>query len=654
VPAIHPRRPSARLIDRPLEAVLGNVGQKAALAKRPRLLTIEPASARVGQKEALLGARHGDVGEAPLLFQRRLILAVAQRRKHAVLEPGHEHHRKLEPLGRVHRHQGDALLRGVRRRHQRHLLEIVVNRRRHAVARERLAFVVFDRSGELEQVLDALLRLVRAVGGEPLEILRALEDGVGERAQRARMAHELVAQVVHHVDEAGQLLARRRGELGVAVLRDGLHRLPHGRLLGAGAGHDALVGRLADAARGLVDDALERDLVGGVGEDAQVGEQIFDLGAIVEADAADDGVRQSRRRAAPLPARATARACDKRRRNRRARGLVEAQPLNGSHHELRLRPLVLGGLIAHQLAAELLGEEALLLALQVARDDGVGGVEDDLRRAVVLLQLDGVRVGMVALEVEDVAHVGAAPAVDRLVVVADDAQVRRAPRQVVDQIVLDAVGVLELVDEHVIELVGQLRPDDGIAAQLERLEQQIAEVDAVGLLEPLLIDGIDARHQIAEVVVALQLVGTFAAVLGAVDGREHGARRGEAIGDAEIFEHARDERALVVVVEDGEVAAEADAIGVHAQEARAGGVERAHPHAAGRPAVSFSMRSRISPAALLVKVTARMRSGQVPRRKSSAMRKVMTRVLPEPAPARMSSGPRIVEDGVALRRVESF
>src|SRR6266566_1418197 len=46
-----------------------------------------------------------------------------------------------------------------------------------------------------------------------------------------------------------------------------------------------------------------------------------------------------------------------------------------------------------------------------------------------------------------------------------------------------------------------------------------------------------------------------------------------------------------------------------------------------RPPVSFSMRSRISPAALLVKVTARMRSGQTPRRKSSAMRKVMTRVI---------------------------
>jgi chemotaxis signal transduction protein len=41
--------------------------------------------------------------------------------------------------------------------------------------------------------------------------------------------------------------------------------------------------------------------------------------------------------------------------------------------------------------------------------------EDRLRRAVVLLELDDGRVGIVVLEVEDVADVGAAEAVDRVV-----------------------------------------------------------------------------------------------------------------------------------------------------------------------------------------------------------------------------------------------
>ena len=65
----------------------------------------------------------------------------------------------------------------------------------------------------------------------------------------------------------------------------------------------------------------------------------------------------------------------------------------------------------------------LSLRAALLRDDRVGGVEDQLRRAVVLLELHDRRVREVALEVEDVAEVRAAPGVDRLVVVADDAQV---------------------------------------------------------------------------------------------------------------------------------------------------------------------------------------------------------------------------------------
>src|SRR3989338_554842 len=52
-------------------------------------------------------------------------------------------------------------------------------------------------------------------------------------------------------------------------------------------------------------------------------------------------------------------------------------------------------------------------------------------------------------------------------------------------------------------------------------------------------------------------------------------------------------------------------------------------------------RSRISFAALLVKVTARIFSGATPWRMSSAMRSVMTLVFPAPAPATIRSGPSL-------------
>ena len=54
---------------------------------------------------------------------------------------------------------------------------------------------------------------------------------------------------------------------------------------------------------------------------------------------------------------------------------------------------------------------------------------------------------------------------------------------------------------------------------------------------------------------------------------------------------------------------------------------------------SASIRSRISPAALLVKVIARMSSGRQPEATRCATRRVMTRVFPLPGPASTSSGP---------------
>ena len=66
-----------------------------------------------------------------------------------------------------------------------------------------------------------------------------------------------------------------------------------------------------------------------------------------------------------------------------------------------------------------------------------------------------------------------------------------------------------------------------------------------------------------------------------------------------------------------------------------------------------STRSFISAAALLVKVIARIEPGWALRSEiSQAIRRVSTRVLPEPAPATTSSGAPGVHDGGALRLVE--
>ena len=89
------------------------------------------------------------------------------------------------------------------------------------------------------------------------------------RRQRARLR----LQLVRLDDEAGRLHERHARGAGVVV--------------------QDLDGGVAEAALRRVDDALEGEVVGRVRGGAQVGEGVADLGALVEARAADDPVGQA-------------------------------------------------------------------------------------------------------------------------------------------------------------------------------------------------------------------------------------------------------------------------------------------------------------------------------------------------------------------------
>ena len=142
-----------------------------------------------------------------------------------------------------------------------------------------------------------------------------------------------------------------------------------------------------------------------------------------------------------------------------------------------------------QLAALDVGPELLRPPLAVALDDRVGGREDGLGGAVVLLELHHLGLGEVVLEVEDVADVGVAEAVDRLVLVADDHQVAVLCGEQLQQPVLGVVGVLVLVDQDVAEgaapaLAHLLEQLQGV----DRADQEVVEVHRVGLQHPLLVE----------------------------------------------------------------------------------------------------------------------------------------------------------------------
>ena len=122
--------------------------------------------------------------------------------------------------------------------------------------------------------------LVRRLGIEPRE-LPAITDLVDQVAddldQRVLMATAAIA---------GDQVAKLRYGLQARLAED----VPQRPALPGGLFQQGLHGALADAAGRIVDDPQGRDLVAGVGERFQVGQQVADLLAIVERHAADQHV----------------------------------------------------------------------------------------------------------------------------------------------------------------------------------------------------------------------------------------------------------------------------------------------------------------------------------------------------------------------------
>ena len=169
-------------------------------------------------------------------------------------------------------------------------------------------------------------------------------------------------------------------------------------------------------------DARERPRVLRVGEEGQVRDGVPDLRPLIELRAADDLVADLRPHEHVLE------------HPRLRVGPVEDGDLLPAD-ALVDHPLDLSGDVASLgvLVAQLpdldgiafpdLGPQRLRHPPAVVGDDGVGGGEDGLRRAVVLLELDDVGIDEVVLKAEDVLDVRASEGVDRLVVVADDREV---------------------------------------------------------------------------------------------------------------------------------------------------------------------------------------------------------------------------------------
>ena len=303
---------------------------------------------------------------------------------------------------------------------------------------------------ELGEVLHAGGVLGVVAGAQLGEIARGVQGGV-EDVGDAVSGGDHVAQGGEQLVEAAHLVAgpggqaldlgRLTGPGGGGVLSVGvLGSVRLGLTGGSGGVGDGLsegdgvaggvlgqgaLGLVPQAAFGDVEDAAQVDVVVGVVDGAQVGDGVLDLAAVVEAGAADDlvglaGAHEGLFEGAGLGV-----------------GAVEDGDVAGAYAVLvgqavdlladpaGLVVLGVGDVAGDGGAVAGGGPQVLLAPAAVAGDDGVGGREDVLGGAVVLLQQDGAGRGVVLLELLDVADGGAAEGVDGLVGVSDDGEFAR-------------------------------------------------------------------------------------------------------------------------------------------------------------------------------------------------------------------------------------
>ena len=78
-------------------------------------------------------------------------------------------------------------------------------------------------------------------------------------------------------------------------------------------------------------------------------------------------------------------------------------------------------------------------------DHFVGGIENRLGRAIVLLQPDDAGILELLLKAQDILYGGASEFIDTLVIVANDTEVLVLLRKQAHQTVLGVVGVLVLI-----------------------------------------------------------------------------------------------------------------------------------------------------------------------------------------------------------------
>ena len=339
---------------------------------------------------------------------------------------------------------------------------------------------------------------------------------------------------------------------------------------------DLLDRRCADFARRLVDNSAQAHIVTRIDDDSQIAVDVLDLLAVKEALAADDAVWDAC--AGEVSLDGVGLRVHAVKHGVVFQGCALAQVLADDVGNVAgLVLLIRGGVVLDFLAVAALRPEGLALAPRVILDDAVGGVQNICGGAIVLFQPDRLRARKDLLEVQNIFNRGATELVDRLVVVANDADVVRAASQQAHQMELRDARVLILVHDDVAEAVLVVFPRLGVVLQqAHRVEDEVVKVHGARRFQAASVGGVDFRDELRLRVgghLGGHVLGGHELIFIGRDLPDGRLDRQEFVVDHQVFVDLLDDALLVVGVIDREALREADALGVAAKHPHAGRVE---------------------------------------------------------------------------------
>ena len=354
-------------------------------------------------------------------------------------------------------------------------------------------------------------------------------------------------------------------------------------------GENLLQGGGADAACGVVHHAFEGFLVVEIGDQAEVGDDVLDLFALIERHATVDAVGDVVFAQGILE------------RTALGVGAVENGDLIVGHFFATVQStdragyfcglFLVGGSGHHEnlFAGIILTVHCFFDLFLVVADDAVGRAHNVLRRAVVLFQFHRDRFRILAVELENVVNVGSAERIDALRIVAHHADIVVFACELAHDGVLRVVRVLILIDQDIAKTLGVAAAGflDTIKKQIG-VEEQIVEVEGFGGATAPEVFGVDAMH-LTEVVAAVAFErfgvgGVFLredeTVFGFGDAAGHARRLVGLVVEPHLFHDGFDERTAFGGVVNRKIGFQTDGGAFGTQDARKNAVERAAPKSA--------------------------------------------------------------------------